>query len=56
MIVQGMDDVIAPPQNAQLIADSIPGSWLIRLAGAGHGAMFQEPKRVAALVEAFLGA
>jgi pimeloyl-ACP methyl ester carboxylesterase len=56
MIVQGMDDVIAPPQNAQLIADSIPGSWLIRLAGTGHGAMFQEPKRVAALVEAFLGA
>lgn len=54
MIVQGMADVIAPPQNAQLIADGIPGSWLIRLAGAGHGAMFQEPKRLAALVDAFL--
>jgi pimeloyl-ACP methyl ester carboxylesterase len=54
MIVQGMDDVIAPPQNAQLIADGIPGSWLIRLAGAGHGAMYQEPKRLASLVETFL--
>jgi pimeloyl-ACP methyl ester carboxylesterase len=54
MVVQGMADVIAPPQNAQLIADGIPGSWLIRLAGAGHGAMYQEPKRLAALVETFL--
>ncbi|HEU5432352.1 MAG TPA: alpha/beta hydrolase [Thermomicrobiales bacterium] len=53
MIVHGMDDVITPPQNAQILADGIPGSWLIRLAGAGHGAMYQEPKRFAALVDAF---
>ena len=37
MIVHGMEDVINPPQNAQILADAIPGSWLIRLAGDGHG-------------------
>lgn len=54
LIVTGTDDLITPPGNATLLANEIPGSWLIRLAGAGHGAMYQEPKRLAALVSLFL--
>jgi pimeloyl-ACP methyl ester carboxylesterase len=54
LIVQGMADVITPPANAQMLADGIPGSWLVRLAGGGHGLQYQMPKHLARIVRAFL--
>lgn len=54
MLVQGLDDVIVPPRNAEILAAGIPGSWLVRLRDTGHAPMVQEPLRLAALTEVFL--
>jgi pimeloyl-ACP methyl ester carboxylesterase len=54
LFVTGMEDVIAPPDNAAMLAKRVPGSWLVRIAGAGHGLMYQNPRGLAAIVLAFL--
>ena len=56
LIVQGMADLLTPPANAQLLANGIPGSWLARFAGAGHGLQYQYPRHLAALIRTFLQA
>ena len=56
LFVTGTDDALTPAQNSVLMADRVPGSWLMRFAGAGHGLMYQEPKKLADAVEAFLSA
>jgi pimeloyl-ACP methyl ester carboxylesterase len=53
MIMHGAGDVVIPVANAQILADAIPGSWLIRLPG-GHGLHYQSPVELAALCEVFL--
>ncbi|KTD63346.1 alpha/beta fold hydrolase [Legionella spiritensis] len=54
MILNGMQDVLTPVKNAVMIADAIPGSWLVRIQGAGHGVLFQKPHYCAKLIELFL--
>jgi pimeloyl-ACP methyl ester carboxylesterase len=55
LFVTGTEDVITPQENAVMMTNRVPGSWLVRLAGAGHGLMYQDPQRLAAIVLAFLG-
>ena len=50
----GTDDVIAPAQNAATMAARVPGSWLERFVGAGHGLMYQDPRGLAESVLTFL--
>ncbi len=54
LFVTGTDDVISPPQNAAMMAARVPGSWLQRFAGAGHGLMYQDPQGLAQSVLTFL--
>ncbi len=54
LLVAGTDDVITPPDNSMIMAERIPGSWLVRFEGAGHGLMYQYPERLASIVSAFL--
>ena len=54
LFVTGTEDIIAPPQNAVLMTAKVPGSWLNRFAGAGHGLMYQDPLGLAAAVLTFL--
>ncbi|HZL65212.1 MAG TPA: alpha/beta hydrolase [Thermoleophilia bacterium] len=54
LFVTGTEDVLAPPQNAVLMAARVPGSWLERFGGAGHGLMYQDPQVLAAAVVSFL--
>ncbi|MGH2599857.1 MAG: alpha/beta fold hydrolase [Dehalococcoidia bacterium] len=53
LIVQGMADIVTPPENAQVLAAGLSGSWLVRMAGAGHGLMYQYPRQLARLVRLF---
>jgi pimeloyl-ACP methyl ester carboxylesterase len=53
LIVHGTEDQMIPVDNAQILADSIPGSWLIRIPG-GHGVQFQVPREIASMVDLFL--
>jgi pimeloyl-ACP methyl ester carboxylesterase len=54
LIVTGTEDVSTPPENADILAEKIEGSRLIRFEGAGHGLMYQYPDRLADAVIEFL--
>ncbi len=54
LIVTGDADRVTPAENSVRLAQRIPGSWLIRLAGGGHGVLYQQPQRLAKIVRVFL--
>jgi len=54
LVVTGTEDVIAPPENAFILAQRINGSWLVQFNGAGHGLMYQYPDRLARIVGDFI--
>jgi len=54
LVVTGAEDVIAPPENAFILAQRINGSWLVQFKGAGHGLMYQYPDRLAKIVADFI--
>jgi pimeloyl-ACP methyl ester carboxylesterase len=47
-------DPIITAANSLLIAEKIPGAWLIQINGAGHGLMYQYPQRFSNIVKTFL--
>lgn len=54
LVVTGTEDVIAPPENAFILASKINGSWLVQFEEGGHGLMYQYPERLAGVVEDFI--
>jgi len=54
LVIDGASDIITPSANSLLIAEKIPGAWLIQINGAGHGLMYQYPQRFSNIVKAFL--
>ena len=54
LIADGTDDQLDPVANDHTLAHLIPGSRLMLYADAGHGFLFQEGTRFAALIESFL--
>jgi len=54
LVVTGAEDVIAPPENAFILAQRINGSWLVQFEGAGHGLMYQYPDRLAKIIMDFI--
>ena len=46
--------MITPARNAVLMAAVVPGAELVRVPGAGHGLMYQDPQKLAAVVMDFL--
>jgi len=54
LVVTGKEDVIAPPENAFILAQNINASWLVQFEGAGHGLMYQYPDRLAKIVADFI--
>ncbi len=54
LFVTGAEDVIVPPQNATIMAAVVPGAELVRIPGAGHGLMYQDPQKLADVVMDFL--
>jgi len=56
LVIAGRQDVATPPAHARELADGIPASSLVELAGVGHLAPYEAPAKVAAaLVEHFTG-
>ncbi len=56
LVMTGDEDVVVPPQNSVLLARGIPSARLVRIPGAGHGVIFQDPDRVVDEITAFLSA
>ena len=54
LFVTGAQDVITPPLNATLMAKVVPVAELVRVPGAGHGLMYQDPQKLADVVMDFL--
>jgi pimeloyl-ACP methyl ester carboxylesterase len=54
LLITGCEDIIIPPENSFVICERIPGSWLIQFKYAGHGLMFQYPKRLSGIIKLFL--
>ena len=54
LVVTGTKDVIAPPENAFILAQNMNSSWLVQFEGAGHGLMYQYPDRLAKIVADFI--
>ena len=54
MVITGNEDITSPPANSIMIAQKIPGAWLVQIKGGGHGVMFQYPQQFTAVLETFL--
>lgn len=56
LIVAGEQDPFAPPELVgERLRRAAPGSELVRLAGATHTAMLEQPEHIAEIIERFLG-
>ena len=55
LIATGTEDISTPTGNAMILVERIPGSWLVRYKGAGHGLMYQYPDDFAKTILDFLG-
>ena len=54
LVMTGAQDVVTPPANSRLLADSIPNSRLRLVPGAGHSFLFQRPTATAGVIADFL--
>jgi len=54
LILNGTEDVAAPAANSLIIAQKIPGAWLVQIKGAGHGLMYQYPEKFSIVLQTFL--
>ena len=54
LLITGTEDIVIPARNSLIIAGKVPGSWLVRLEGGGHGAMYQFPHEMAKIILMFL--
>ena len=56
LVANGDNDRMIPTINSQILADHLPNARLTIYPDAGHGFLFQYPRKFADLVTEFLGA
>jgi pimeloyl-ACP methyl ester carboxylesterase len=54
LLVTGTEDVAVPANNSLIIAQKIPGAWLVQFREAGHGLMYQYPEQLSEVLQTFL--
>ena len=55
LIITGTDDnYLVPHGNSLILAEKIPGAWLVQIKNAGHAIMTQYPAEVAEILNTFL--
>ena len=54
LVADGTDDQLVPAANDHILARLIPRAHLVLYPDAGHAFLFQEPTRVASLIQSFL--
>ena len=47
-------DFIESMANSLMLAEKIPGAWLVQIKGGGHGVMYQYPEKLSRIVLKFL--
>ena len=53
LIVAGTEDITSPPANSVMMAERIPGAWLVQIRGGGHGLIFQYPNEFSEILKTF---
>lgn len=54
LVLVGTDDIWTPAANSLMIAERIPGAWLVQIKDAGHGLMYQYPDKFSNVIFTFL--
>jgi pimeloyl-ACP methyl ester carboxylesterase len=54
LIITGTDDISVPAANSLILAQKIPGAWLVQIQGAGHALMSQYPNEFNKVLQTFL--
>jgi pimeloyl-ACP methyl ester carboxylesterase len=54
LIITGTDDTTVPTANSLVIAEKIPGAWLVQIKDAGHFLPGQYPDKVNRVLQTFL--
>ena len=54
LVVQGLEDKVAVPQNAFNVATKRPKTWLVGIPNCGHNMVFEQPDEVGEHIVAFL--
>jgi len=54
LLITGTEDVIPPPINSFIIAEKIPGAWVVQIKGGGHGLIYQYPEDFSRAILTFL--
>jgi pimeloyl-ACP methyl ester carboxylesterase len=54
LVIVGTDDIWTPAANSLMIAERIPGAWLVQIKDAGHGLMYQYPDKFSNVISTFL--
>src|SRR5215204_278636 len=54
LVIIGTDDVAVPTANSLVIAEKIPGAWLVQIKDAGHAIPSQYPDKINRVLQTFL--
>lgn len=54
LVVTGTEGIAVPAANSLIIAQKIPGAWLVQIKEAGHGLMYQYPGKLSTVLQTFL--
>jgi pimeloyl-ACP methyl ester carboxylesterase len=54
LLIVGTEDAVTPPANSIILAQKIPGAWLVQINGGGHGLMYQYPEQFSNVLLTFL--
>jgi pimeloyl-ACP methyl ester carboxylesterase len=54
LVIVGTEDAATPATNSLRMAELIPGAWLVKIKGGGHGLMYQYPEQFSNIVKTFL--
>ena len=55
LVITGTDDnAYIPYENSLIIAEKVPGAWLIQIENAGHAVMSQYPNEINKILQTFL--
>ena len=54
LIITGTDNISVPAANSLILAQKIPGAWLVQIQGAGHALMSQYPNEFNKVLQTLL--
>ena len=54
LVMTGNEDVSVPTANSLIIAEKIPGAWLVQMKNAGHQITSQYPDEISKILNTFL--